>query len=175
MLLAAHVNPPSEHSYGHRHGSVFDIAAFPAISFEVVATPFGLKSICNLQPSNSFKCTLYTHHYQEQILAWLQSYAMQNPLHPHSLLLDIGTASPFQQAALSELQRLAFGETASYQMVAKRMGCPQGARAVGNACNKNPLPLLIPCHRVLASNGALGGFAYGLDVKTRLLEFERPN
>jgi O-6-methylguanine DNA methyltransferase len=83
--------------------------------------------------------------------------------------LDIVNHTAFQQAVWAELRKLRCGETVSYGELAERLGIPGGARAVGNACGANPIPLLIPCHRVLAANGALGGFSGGLDWKRRLL------
>lgn len=78
----------------------------------------------------------------------------------------------FHQAVWKEMLKIPFGETVSYKELAKKAGRPRAARAVGQACNKNPLLLLNPCHRVLASNGGLGGFALGLTVKRQLLRHE---
>ena len=65
------------------------------------------------------------------------------------------------------------GETKSYGDIAREVGSPMGTRAVGAACGANPIPLIIPCHRVVARGGKLGGFAGGLDWKKRLLALER--
>jgi O-6-methylguanine DNA methyltransferase len=83
--------------------------------------------------------------------------------------LDIANHTAFRQAVWAELRKLRCGETVSYGELAERLGIPGGARAVGNACGANPIPLLIPCHRVLAAGGALGGFSGGLDWKRKLL------
>jgi AraC family transcriptional regulator of adaptative response/methylated-DNA-[protein]-cysteine methyltransferase len=88
------------------------------------------------------------------------------------LPLDVrGTA--FQQAVWRELSRIPPGETLSYAALAARAGKPGAARAAGSACGANPVALLIPCHRAKRADGSLGGYAYGLPVKERLLERER--
>jgi AraC family transcriptional regulator of adaptative response/methylated-DNA-[protein]-cysteine methyltransferase len=82
-----------------------------------------------------------------------------------------GTA--FQQRVWQELRRIPRGETRSYREVADAVGAPGAARAVGSACGKNPVGILVPCHRVIAADGGLGGYAWGLDVKRALLDHER--
>jgi len=78
----------------------------------------------------------------------------------------------FARHVYAELQKIPYGATASYAEVARALGKPGAARAVGRACATNPLPLFIPCHRVIASDGGLGGFGGGLDLKRRLLALE---
>jgi methylated-DNA-[protein]-cysteine S-methyltransferase len=81
-----------------------------------------------------------------------------------------GTA--FQQAVWRELRKIPFGKTKSYGEIAERIGKPKAVRAVGGACGANPVPVLVPCHRVLAANKKLGGFSGGLDWKRNLLKRE---
>lgn len=83
-----------------------------------------------------------------------------------------GTA--FQQAVWQQLMRIPYGETCSYGQLAAAIGKPGAVRAVGNANGKNPLPILIPCHRVIAADGGLGGYSCGLKKKAFLLALERP-
>lgn len=78
----------------------------------------------------------------------------------------------FQQEVWAELLRIPYGTTASYSQVASRIGYPKAARAVGRACGANQLLILIPCHRVVASNGGLGGFTSGVWRKRVLLQIE---
>lgn len=80
--------------------------------------------------------------------------------------------TPFQQAVWRALLEIPRGETRSYAWVARRVGRPGAARAVGQAVGANPLPLLVPCHRVVASDGGLGGFGGGLEMKRALLRWE---
>ncbi len=80
-----------------------------------------------------------------------------------------GTA--FQQRVWQGLLDIPYGETITYSQLARAIGCPNGARAVGGACGANPLPIIIPCHRVLAKGGT-GGYAYGAEIKKTLLKIE---
>ncbi len=87
------------------------------------------------------------------------------------LPLDI-TGTPFQQKVWNELRRIPFGQTISYAELAKRIKNPKASRAVGSANGKNSICVVIPCHRVIAADGSLGGFSAGLEVKRRLLAIE---
>ena len=86
------------------------------------------------------------------------------------LLLE---GTDFQKAVWRQLQKIPFGQTASYGDVARAIGSPKAFRAVGNANNKNPIPVIIPCHRVIGSDGKLVGFGGGIWRKDWLLEHER--
>jgi len=79
----------------------------------------------------------------------------------------------FQQRVWEELQKIPYGQTRSYGQIASKIGKPKAARAVGQAVNRNPLPLVIPCHRVIGSSGQLVGFAPGIELKNKLLELEK--
>lgn len=78
----------------------------------------------------------------------------------------------FRRAVWDVLRRIPYGETRSYKEVALALGDPNAARAVGGACNRNPILVLVPCHRVIGASGDPTGFALGLNVKTSLLELE---
>ena len=80
--------------------------------------------------------------------------------------------SEFQQQVWHELSRIPYGLTRSYGEIAERIGRPGAARAVGLACGRNPLPVVIPCHRVIGANGKMTGFSSGLDIKRMLLGLE---
>jgi methylated-DNA-[protein]-cysteine S-methyltransferase len=88
-------------------------------------------------------------------------------------LAPVGTA--FQQKVWETLQTIPYGAVASYRWVAQRIGNPKAVRAVGGANARNPLPIVIPCHRVIGTNGRLTGFGGGLTIKQRLLELENPS
>ncbi len=81
--------------------------------------------------------------------------------------------TPFQKKVWKALTQIPYGETRSYKEIARAIGHPNAFRAVGRANSKNPIPLIIPCHRVIKSKGGLGGFGHGIKVKKRLLEFEK--
>jgi O-6-methylguanine DNA methyltransferase len=86
--------------------------------------------------------------------------------------LDLAGATDFQRRVWAALQRIPPGRTRTYAQIAQAVGRPAAVRAVGNACGANPIPVLIPCHRVVCTGGGLGGFGGGLDWKCRLLERE---
>ncbi|CCO25473.1 methylated-DNA--[protein]-cysteine S-methyltransferase [Maridesulfovibrio hydrothermalis] len=79
----------------------------------------------------------------------------------------------FQKRVWEALRTIPYGETRSYKQVAEKIGNKNAGRAVGMANSKNPIPLIIPCHRVVGANGALTGFAHGLTIKQKLIELER--
>ena len=81
--------------------------------------------------------------------------------------------SEFRRRVYAELERIPFGETVSYGAVAERVGSPLASRAVGLACGSNPLPIVVPCHRVIGKSGKLVGFGGGLEMKRAMLAFER--
>ena len=88
-----------------------------------------------------------------------------------NLPLDLKVTA-FQWKVLKELRKIPFGETKSYSEIANDVGCPEGSRAVGNACASNPVALVIPCHRVVRKSGELGGYRWGLERKEMLLDKE---
>lgn len=101
---------------------------------------------------------------------WMKEYAKGKQPSIY-IALSFVDMPAYTKQVLKELQKIPFGTRVQYKDLAKKTGNPLAARAVGNACARNPFPLLIPCHRVVASNG-LGGFSGGLGVKELLLEFE---
>ena len=82
------------------------------------------------------------------------------------------TGTDFQKKVWGELQKIPYGQTKTYQEIADLLGSPNAQRAVGSACNKNPIMILIPCHRVISKNCGIGGFAAGVDAKIFLLNLE---
>jgi O-6-methylguanine DNA methyltransferase len=86
--------------------------------------------------------------------------------------LDFKSASEFQKRVWQAARRIPYGETRSYLWVATQAGNPRASRAAGRALGRNPLPIIIPCHRVIAGNGGMGGFTGGVEMKMRLLALE---
>jgi len=82
------------------------------------------------------------------------------------------TGTDFQKLVWKELQNIPYGKTKSYSEIAAATGNKNAQRAVGNACNKNPIMIIIPCHRVVSKNNNLGGYAYGSIIKQKLLNIE---
>jgi len=86
--------------------------------------------------------------------------------------LDLAAVPPFSRRILLAARRIPYGATVTYGRLARHAGSPRAARAVGQVMARNPVPLLVPCHRVVASGGGLGGFTGGLALKRRLLALE---
>lgn len=85
---------------------------------------------------------------------------------------DLRATAPFARRVLEELARVPYGETTTYGALAERVGAPRAARAVGTVMNRNALPIVLPCHRVVGANGSLTGYGGGLHVKEHLLRLE---
>ena len=101
----------------------------------------------------------------------LRRYASGEPV-SFSDGLDLDQGTPFQRRVWQTLLEIPRGETRSYRWVAEQIGRPEAARAVGQAVGANPLAIVVPCHRVVASDGGLGGYGGGLALKERLLRIE---
>jgi O-6-methylguanine DNA methyltransferase len=117
---------------------------------DIIATPNIITDLCKTQ---------------------LNEYFM-NQRREFTLPLELN-GTKFQKSVWNELLKIPYGKTASYKDVAVSLGNPNASRAVGGAVNKNPLFIVVPCHRVIGSNGALVGFALGIDKKTYLLDIEK--
>jgi methylated-DNA-[protein]-cysteine S-methyltransferase len=107
----------------------------------------------------------------------LQSYASGIPEDFRDVRIDFGPMSAFRQRVLNQCRRIPYGKTLSYAELARRAGYPGAARAVGNCMAANRIPLIIPCHRVVCSDGRLGAYSApgGVRTKRRLLTLESPN
>lgn len=103
---------------------------------------------------------------ERQLLEYFQGELQQFdlPLNPQG--------TPFQQRVWAALREIPCGQTRSYKELAGAAGCPQGFQAVGQANGENPIPILIPCHRVIAADGSLGGYRGGPELKRSLLSIE---
>jgi O-6-methylguanine DNA methyltransferase len=108
----------------------------------------------------------------DEVRARVLSYLNEGAPLPY-FALDLRDGTPFQQKVWEALVRIPMGETRSYRDIAVQIGHPRSSRAVGQACARNPILLLVPCHRVTAGGGGLGGFSCGLHVKEALLSLER--
>jgi methylated-DNA-[protein]-cysteine S-methyltransferase len=103
----------------------------------------------------------------------LQAY-FDGRLTDFSTIVDITGYSEFSQRVWKELQNIPHGKTISYRDLSEKLGDIKAIRAVGTANGRNPIPIIIPCHRVIGSDGSLTGYALGLDVKKHLLAIENP-
>lgn len=141
---------------------------FENISLYLVATETHLINIQFTQPQ---KALLQTTELLSMATIQLDEY-FQGKRTTFSLPFKL-TGTPFQLTVWKELQNIPYGKTTSYKEIAQKMNKPKAYRAVGMANNKNPLPIIIPCHRVIGSNGKLIGYAGGLKLKNYLLELEK--
>jgi len=133
---------------------------FENISLYLVATETHLINIQFTQPQ---KALLQTTELLSMATIQLDEY-FQGKRTTFSLPFKL-TGTPFQLAVWKELQNIPYGQTTSYKEIAQKINKPKAYRAVGMANNKNPLPIIIPCHRVIGSNGKLIGYAGGLKLK----------
>ena len=106
----------------------------------------------------------------EELAAELSLY-LEGRLSSFKTDVDLSSGTRFQKAVWKKLLEVPYGEVITYKDLARAVGSPNGARAVGNAVGANPVPIVIPCHRVLASNG-LGGYTCGVEIKKDLLRLE---
>jgi len=170
--------------------SALDRAGHPAIRFGRIPTPVGIlfvgatdKGVCDVtfgQPSE--------RRYRARLLRWspevrlddaglatvreeLRAY-FAGELTRFSLAVDLRQVTPFTARVLRETQKIRFGQVTSYGALAARIGSRRASRAVGGALGRNPVPIIIPCHRVIAQGGRLGGFTGGLPTKRILLGLE---
>lgn len=130
----------------------------------------GLITSIKFCASKAFSCTIEGEGLDEEIFSFIEAYLIgkKGPTLP----LDWSPLTSFMRKGLETIQNVPIGLVASYGEIASRMGCPRGGRAIGNVCNKNPYPFVIPCHRIIHSSGKIGGFAYDLSLKQALLDFE---
>ncbi len=130
--------------------------------------------ITGLHLNNNAKASVHTPSpLVREALTQLKEYFDGIRTSFHLPLLPKGTV--FQEKVWSALQEIPYGETCSYQDIAKAIGQPQACRAVGGANNKNPIMIIIPCHRVIGANGKMVGFGCGIEVKQYLLALEQHN
>ena len=140
--------------------------------FELTGTQRGLQSV-KLQPEMSIPPTYEVPDVLAAAVQQLAEY-FDGRRREFDLQLDWGDAPEFHQAVWQELLTIPFGHTTSYKAIAERLGDPRAVRAVGQANRHNPIAIIVPCHRVIAQNGDLQGYFYGLHMKRALLAHENP-
>ncbi|SNX53983.1 methylated-DNA--[protein]-cysteine S-methyltransferase [Thermoanaerobacterium sp. RBIITD] len=130
------------------------------------------KGICRIDffYDENFECYRGKDMYIDDCKKQLKLY-FEGQLKEFNVKLDIN-GSDFQKSVWKELMKIPFGSYATYGEIAKRIGKPNAKRAVGGALNRNPVPIIIPCHRVIGADGSLTGFGGGLPIKEFLLRHE---
>lgn len=153
----------------------YSVETISGIKIGVIASSKGLTNIIlkfKSLPEERKKATKLhpDDPYLFDIFTQLREY-FSGTLKKFNVPLDIN-GSDFQMKVWNELKKIPYGETKSYKTIAEKLGDVKSIRAVGKANGQNPLPIIIPCHRVIGSDGRLTGYAGGLDVKEKLLEIE---
>jgi methylated-DNA-[protein]-cysteine S-methyltransferase len=172
-LNMKHTKTTKENSMNH-----YAIIKSPIGDLMLVADDSALTGVyfagCDHIPAASKRWTLNARHpVLRQAAKQLQEYftgkrrSFSLPLRP--------AGTDFQENVWREIARIPYGETLSYSDLAKRAGAPEAIRAAGTTTGRNPVSIIIPCHRVVGKNGALCGFAGGLERKRHLLGLENPN
>lgn len=158
----------------------FDVVDSPIGKLLVAATPAGLARIA-FDPEPEHHLERLARAYGPRVL---RTQAFVDPVHRQldeyfagrrdafEIDLDLRGAPEFARHVLDELARVPYGQTTTYGTLAARVGAPRAARAVGTIMNRNPIPIVLPCHRVVGANGSLTGYGGGLHVKEHLLRLE---
>ncbi|MEM9884759.1 MAG: methylated-DNA--[protein]-cysteine S-methyltransferase [Bacteroidota bacterium] len=139
--------------------------------FEITGSEAGIKKVQRTEkvPKRTEKPLAII----EDCIAQLKAY-FDGDLKDFEVPLDWAGASDFNRSVWEVLLRIPYGHTTSYSAIADKLDNPKAVRAVGLANKYNPIAIIVPCHRVIAKNGDLQGYFYGLDMKRRLLELENP-
>jgi methylated-DNA-[protein]-cysteine S-methyltransferase len=165
------------------------------VAYATVDTPFGPLLVAGTHHGLvkiSFPSTYDTEETLEDLAARISPRVLEAPaqlddvrrqldlyfegrLHEFDLPLDWQLSNGFRRRALRAIDRIPYGKTRSYTEIARSAGNERAVRAAGTACGSNPIPIVVPCHRVLRSGGALGGYGGGLPMKQALLELEGAN
>ena len=146
----------------------YDIYDSPLGSIYIIFTSEGIKRICFTKEKFERK---YRRKKNEEARKQLQEYFYgERKKFSLPLCLD---GTPFQKKVWEALKKIPYGETRPYQWVAREIRKPKANRAVGNAIGANPIPIVIPCHRVIKKSGEIGGYSGGEGIKEKLLEHER--
>jgi AraC family transcriptional regulator of adaptative response/methylated-DNA-[protein]-cysteine methyltransferase len=158
----------------------YAIVSSPLGRLLVAATERGICAVCLGDSDAKLRAALRGEYPKAEIRqdaaelkSWLK--VILNYLRGYSARLDLPldvVATAFQRRVWEELRRIPYGHTRSYQQVAEAIGRPTAVRAVARACATNPVSLVVPCHRVLRTDGGLGGYRWGLERKHALLERE---
>lgn len=156
--------------------SSFDSPIAPVF---LAATPAGICAISMAVSEDAFLAQIKNHGTPERddkrfdrIKKELTGYLGGSKIDFTRYPLDISAGTGFQQRVWKKLLEIPYGETRSYKWLAEQVGSPNGYRAVGGANGRNPIPVIIPCHRVINSDGTLGGYSGGVWIKEWLLRLE---
>lgn len=146
------------------------IVQSPIGALAIIATAKGVKAIC---PVKDFLPQQNNNHHSEKAKDQLEQY-FEGRLQKFDIEVDFKGHTDFSIKVWNELMKIPFGKTISYAQLAEKLSNPLCIRAAATANGRNPIPIIVPCHRVIGSDGSLTGFALGLDNKRKLLSLENP-
>jgi methylated-DNA-[protein]-cysteine S-methyltransferase len=147
-----------------------DFAPWPGMVMRVTAGEAGIRRVEARPLQQALGVEDARHSMVAETIRQLQEY-FAGKRRAFTLPLDL-QGTPFQRRVWHVLTTIPYGETRSYRWLAEVAGCPRGYQAAGQANGANPICIIVPCHRVIASGGGLGGYAYGLEMKRKLLAME---
>ena len=151
-----------------RHQLYYDIFDSPLGPLYLVFSGKFLTVLSFKKPSDvSFKGSVAPEAFRKELLSYFEGTGKDFKQKTKFL---IGT--DFEKEVWDSLIKIPFGETRTYKWVAEQVGNPSAVRAVGRALSKNPIPIVFPCHRVIESDGSIGGYSAGVNIKRRLLDME---
>lgn len=139
--------------------------------FQIKGSPFGIRSVQRVEEADCREAPV--PEALEDCMMQLEAY-FRGARQEFDLPLDWGPAAEFHELVWKAVLAIPYGKTSTYSKIAEKIGHPKAVRAVGLANRNNPIAIIIPCHRVIAKNGGLQGYFYGLGMKRRLLELENP-
>ncbi len=142
----------------------------PIGNLKLILSDKGLQSMQLVEHTEQISSN---HSLSSVIIQQLDAY-FNKTLKSFDLPLDWENATDFEKSVWDILLKIPYGKTISYSAIAEQLGNPKSVRAVGTANGRNPIPIIVPCHRVIGKNGQLTGFALGLDIKAYLLNLENP-
>ena len=147
---------------------------FPESGMQICVAASGDKVVAvkRVRPSDLPRHWTFSPAKVSGLVSMLKDFLTGENVHWDELSVLV-SGTEMQRAVWQELTKIPYGKTISYAEMAKRAGHPAAVRAIGSACGANPIPLILPCHRVIASDGTLGGFAWGLPYKEKLLATEQ--
>lgn len=141
--------------------------------FQLTASPLGLRSVRLTDIEVPANLPIPQNEHLNHAVHQLEEY-FRGERQEFQLTLDWSEATDFYREVWAELEKIPYGRTTSYLSIAEKLGDKKAIRAVGQANKRNPIAIIVPCHRVIAKNGDLQGYFYGLDFKRRLLALENP-
>ncbi len=139
---------------------------------KIFSSDIALHKIELVKERNDFECSAFNYRVMDQLEAYFEGR-----LHSFNIPLALDKCSDFQKKVYDELLKVRYGRTKSYKELAEMVGKPNGYRAVANALANNPIPIIIPCHRIVYANGKIGNYSFGgqnaQEIKSYLLDFEK--